>query len=155
MDAMSARIAFLLFACCVQATAFAAPSLLPGSQQLIRERQQQLLEQQNQRIEELQNLPAAPAATQAAPVPESTRCFAVQRIQLHGITLLSPAEQATLVEPFSNQCLGVGQLNALLKAITDVYLERGYVTTRAYLPQQDLADGVLDIRVVEGRLESL
>ncbi|WP_324281410.1 POTRA domain-containing protein, partial [Pseudomonas aeruginosa] len=27
-------------------------------------------------------------------------------------------------------------LNALLKAVTDHYLDRGYVTTRAYLPQQ-------------------
>ena len=152
---MSARIGLLLFACFMQATSFAAPSPLPGSQQLIRERQQQLLEQQNQRIEELQNLPAAPSAPEPAPVPESSRCFAIKRIQLHGATLLSAAEQSRLLEPFSNQCIGVEQLNALLKAITDYYLDRGYVTTRAYLPQQDLADGVLDIRVVEGRLESL
>ena len=152
---MSGRIVFLLFACCVQATSFAAPGLLPGSQQLIRERQQQLLEQQNQRLEELQNLPAAPVAPQPAPAPDDVRCFTVERIQLHGVTLLSAAQQSALLEPFRGQCLGVEQLNSLLKTITDAYLARGYVTTRAYLPQQDLADGVLEIRVVEGRLQSL
>ena len=152
---MSARMVFLLFACCVQATAFAAPALLPGSQQLIRERQQQLLEQQNQRLEELQNLPAPPVAPWQAPAPDSARCFAVERIELHGVTLLTSAQQSGLLQPYSRQCLGVEQLNALLKAITEAYLARGYVTTRAYLPQQDLADGVLEIRVVEGRLERL
>ena len=59
MDAMSARICFLLFACLVQATTVAAPLVLPGSQELIRQRQQQLLEQQNQRLEELQQLPGS------------------------------------------------------------------------------------------------
>ncbi|MFO7054612.1 ShlB/FhaC/HecB family hemolysin secretion/activation protein, partial [Pseudomonas aeruginosa] len=57
--------------------------------------------------------------------------------------------------PYQGRCLGVGQLNALLKAVTDHYLDRGYVTTRAYLPQQDLASGTLRIIVVEGRLEGL
>ncbi|HBO5602453.1 TPA: two-partner secretion system transporter TpsB1, partial [Pseudomonas aeruginosa] len=60
-----------------------------------------------------------------------------------------------LLAPYQGRCLGVGQLNALLKAVTDHYLDRGYVTTRAYLPQQDLASGTLRIIVVEGRLEGL
>ncbi|WP_422775075.1 POTRA domain-containing protein, partial [Pseudomonas aeruginosa] len=40
------------------------------------------------------------------------------------------------------------QRKPLLKAVTDHYLDRGYVTTRAYLPQQDLASGTLRIIVV-------
>lgn len=43
----------------------------------------------------------------------------------------------------------------MLKSLTDHYLRRGYVTTRAYLPQQDLKHGELNIIVVEGRLEGL
>ncbi|MEF2070019.1 POTRA domain-containing protein, partial [Pseudomonas aeruginosa] len=57
--------------------------------------------------------------------------------------------------PYQGRCLGVGQLNALHKADTDHNLDRGYVTPRAYLPQQDLASGTLRIIVVEGRLEGL
>ncbi|MGK6670264.1 POTRA domain-containing protein [Pseudomonas aeruginosa] len=38
-----------------------------------------------------------------------------------------------MLAPYQGRCLGVGQLNALLKAVTDHYLDRGYVTTRAYL----------------------
>ncbi|MDN5598072.1 MAG: ShlB/FhaC/HecB family hemolysin secretion/activation protein, partial [Pseudomonas sp.] len=53
------------------------------------------------------------------------------------------------------QCLGVSQLNALLKVITDYYLGKGRVTSRAYLPQQDLSTGHLQVLVVEGKLEAL
>src|SRR5690606_20926706 len=60
-----------------------------------------------------------------------------------------------LVGPFESQCLGQSRLNELLKVITQFYLDRGYVTSRAYLPQQDLSDGELEVLVVEGRLEGL
>ncbi|MGX4731392.1 POTRA domain-containing protein, partial [Pseudomonas corrugata] len=37
----------------------------------------------------------------------------------------------------------------------DHYIEKGLVTSRAYLPQQDLSSGHLQVLVVEGRLEGL
>ncbi|WP_459203379.1 POTRA domain-containing protein, partial [Pseudomonas fragariae (ex Marin et al. 2024)] len=43
----------------------------------------------------------------------------------------------------------------MLKVITDHYLEKGLVTTRAYLPQQDLSTGDLQVLVIEGKLEHL
>jgi len=43
----------------------------------------------------------------------------------------------------------------LLKVITDYYIEKGLVTSRAYLPQQDLSGGHLKVVVIEGRLEGL
>ena len=39
--------------------------------------------------------------------------------------------------------------------ITDEYRAKGYATSRAYIPPQTMKDGVLVIRVVEGRLGSL
>ncbi|WP_164711245.1 ShlB/FhaC/HecB family hemolysin secretion/activation protein, partial [Pseudomonas viridiflava] len=35
------------------------------------------------------------------------------------------------------------------------YIEKGLVTTRAYLPQQDLSKGDLQVLVIEGKLENL
>ncbi|EPG5491466.1 two-partner secretion system transporter TpsB1, partial [Pseudomonas aeruginosa] len=78
-----------------------------------------------------------------------------RRIELEGAGHLGESARRQLLAPYQGRCLGVGQLNALLKAVTDHYLDRGYVTTRAYLPQQDLASGTLRIIVVEGRLEGL
>ncbi|MDT3723319.1 POTRA domain-containing protein, partial [Pseudomonas oryzihabitans] len=122
---------------------------------LIRNRQDRLLEDQQKRLQELQDLPG-PAATPAAPPPsDEGRCFTLRTIVLQGADHLSAAERARLTRPYEGQCVGVNQLNALLKAVTDAYLAHGYVTSRAYLPQQDLSQGTLTILVVEGKLESI
>ncbi|HHM5020622.1 TPA: POTRA domain-containing protein, partial [Pseudomonas aeruginosa] len=145
------RLAFIFL--CLPLMASAAPFTSPGDRDLIRDRQQRLLDEQRKRLEELQQLPGkgAPAAADAS--GDDERCFEIRRIELEGAGHLGESARRQLLAPYQGRCLGVGQLNALLKAVTDHYLDRGYVTTRAYLPQQDLASGTLRIIVVEGRLE--
>ncbi|CAI8706782.1 hemolysin activation/secretion protein [Pseudomonas chlororaphis] len=143
----------LLLLAILPAISLAAPT--PGEQDLIRERQDRLLEEQRRRLEELKDLPGKEAAPTAPTAPADTRCFPIQDIELKGADSLSAAEQARLLKPYIGQCLGVSQLNELLKVITDYYLEKGLVTSRAYLPQQDLSGGHLKVLVVEGRLEGL
>ena len=132
--------------------AFAAT---PGEQDIIRERQDRLLLEQQRRLEELRDLPGQQTPEPATPATPDTRCFAIDSIEIKGADQLSQADREALVKPWLGQCLGVEQLNALLKAITDHYLARGLVTSRAYLPQQDLSTRHLEIQVVEGRLEGL
>lgn len=139
------------------AATLAAPDIrpLPGERDLIRDRQERLLEEQRKRLEELQQLPGRERPVQPVTPPADQRCFEIKSIRLQGVSLLSVVEQRELLKPFINRCLGSAQLNELLKAITQRYIDRGYVTSRAYLPQQDLSDGGLDVLVVEGRLEGL
>ncbi|KTT11013.1 ShlB family hemolysin secretion/activation protein, partial [Pseudomonas oryzihabitans] len=127
----------------------------PGDTDLIRNRQERLLQEQQKRLQDLQELPGPTAQPVPPPPAAEGRCFTIQHIELQGAEHLSAQDQATLIQPYIGQCLGVNQLNALLKTITDTYIGRGYVTSRAYLPQQDLAKGTLTILVVEGKLESL
>ena len=133
--------------------ALAAPS--PGDTDLIRDRQDRLLEEQRRRLEELKDLPGRPAAPVAPTTPVDSRCFPIKTIELTGAETLSEREHERLLAPYIGQCLGVSQLNELLKVITDYYMEKGLVTSRAYLPQQDLSSGNLKVLVVEGRLEGL
>lgn len=142
----------LLAFCCASAS-FAAPLPSPGDNDLQRQRQEQLLREQRQRLEELQQLPGkAPAEAPATSAPD-TRCFTIRTITLEGAEHLDARSREKLLAPYREKCLGVNQLNELLKGITDHYLSRGFVTTRAYLPQQDLSSGELKIVVVEGRFE--
>ncbi|SDL39219.1 ShlB/FhaC/HecB family hemolysin secretion/activation protein [Pseudomonas indica] len=141
---------FILFSASLQA---AEP--LPGDRDLIRDRQERVLEEQRKRLEELQQLPGREAPVEPAAPAVDEPCFQIERIRLQGATLMSPTQQRELLAPFEQRCLGASQLNELLKAITQHYIDRGYVTSRAYLPQQDLADGELEVLVVEGRLEGL
>jgi hemolysin activation/secretion protein len=89
------------------------------------------------------------------PPSEEGQCFEIRQIDVQGATHLDADTRDQLLASYLGRCLGVPQLNELLKAITDHYLDQGYVTTRAYLPQQDLSTGTLRIIVIEGKLEGL
>jgi hemolysin activation/secretion protein len=138
------------------ATSFMAEAASnPGDTDLIRDRQDRLLEEQRQRLDQLKDLPGKTPSPVAPAAPIDSRCFLIKTIELTGADTLSVGERERLLAPYIGQCLGVAQLNALLKIITERYIEKGLVTSRAYLPQQDLSSGTLKVQVVEGRLEGL
>lgn len=89
-----------------------------------------------------------------APLPSraQTFCVDVKTVALDGITLLDIATQSALVTPFEGRCLGLPEINEVLQAVTLAYVDRGYVTARAYLPEQDLSTGRLEVKVIEGTL---
>jgi len=154
VSALGMRLAVASLCFLAMNIAVAAPPS-PGDTDMIRQRQDRLLEEQRRRLEELKDLPGKSATPAAPATPTDSRCFPIQTIELKGADALSEGERQRLLQPFINQCLGVPQLNQLLKVITDYYLEKGLVTSRAYLPQQDLSSGHLQVLVVEGRLEGL
>lgn len=131
------------------------PQSSAAIQDFARDRQERLLQEQQQRLQELQQLPGKSVEAPKPAAPSDERCFAIEQVEISGATLLSAADKAEILAPFADDCLGVSQLNGLLKALTDHYIDRGYVTTRAYLPQQDLSARTLKVVVVEGRLEGL
>jgi hemolysin activation/secretion protein len=55
----------------------------------------------------------------------------------------------------SGRCLRVHDIEQLMAEITNAYIGRGYVTTRVYLPQQDISKGQLSVMVVEGVVEKI
>ncbi|PCR96277.1 ShlB family hemolysin secretion/activation protein [Pseudomonas fluorescens] len=151
--ALGARLCLALLCLSPLNAVLAAPT--PGETDLIRERQDRLLDEQRRRLEELKDLPGKDAKPVQPAAPTDTRCFPIKDIELKGADSLSESDKTRLLKPYIGQCLGVPQLNELLKVITEHYIEKGLVTSRAYLPQQDLSAGHLKVLVVEGKLESL
>ncbi|WP_448651292.1 ShlB/FhaC/HecB family hemolysin secretion/activation protein [Pseudomonas fluorescens] len=137
----------------VAMTLQAAPN--PGDTDLIRDRQDRLLEDQRRRLDDLKDLPGNATPATAPNAATDNRCFPIKTVQLSGADALGANERTQILAPYTGQCLGVAQLNALLKTITERYIDKGLVTSRAYLPQQDLSSGNLNVQVVEGRLEGL
>ena len=137
----------------VAMTLQAAPN--PGDTDLIRDRQDRLLEEQRRRLDGLKDLPGSATPATAPNAAADNRCFPIKTVQLSGADALGANERTQILAPYTGQCLGVAQLNALLKTITERYIDKGLVTSRAYLPQQDLSGGNLNVQVVEGRLEGL
>lgn len=109
--------------------------------------------------------PAAPA-TQAPPLPRlsgvpaeptspsRTGADATVRVtsfSIVGNQAIDSASLLALLQPEQGQDLSVAQLDALAARITLHYRTHGYFVARAYIPAQELADGKLTIRVVEGQ----
>lgn len=86
---------------------------------------------------------------------DEARCFDIDDISVEGVTLFSSDKIAAVTDPYLGQCLGIKEFNEIVKKISNLYLAQGYVTSRAYVQPQNLKDGLLEVLVVEGRLESL
>ncbi|MGH8402123.1 MAG: ShlB/FhaC/HecB family hemolysin secretion/activation protein [Gammaproteobacteria bacterium] len=77
----------------------------------------------------------------------------------------SPEEQKRAYEQFIQQLqferlerlqgLTIGQLQQVADVVTAYYHDHGYFLARAIVPAQDVNDGVVHIRVLEGRLEKV
>ncbi|GHU28597.1 hypothetical protein FACS189497_04460 [Betaproteobacteria bacterium] len=90
-----------------------------------------------------------------ADYPEVEPTFAIRQIVLKGNTLFPERDFEPILAPFRGLPLGLRRINLLMRRLTALYLERGYFTTRCYLGEQNLSEGVLSIDIVEGRFEAL
>lgn len=148
--------AFLAFA--VSATSVGAQSIetRAGQQadQIVRDQSEQLRQQQNRMQESLRKAPSgeAPAGPSRQNAAGKGVCVMVHVIEVTGATLVPRERIDAVVQPWQGRCLGLGEINGVLQAVTYLYIERGYVASRAFLPEQDLSRGKLAIKVVEGRL---
>lgn len=105
--------------------------------------------------------------TQAAPtqIPTPARAqsvaenadirIVVKNFRITGASLVPKPVLVKALEPFTGKPVGFAELQKAADVVTDIYRQRGFVASRAYLPQQVLAgDGRaadVEIAVIEGR----
>ena len=61
------------------------------------------------------------------------------------------SELQALVADATGKELSVGELKALTQQVTAYLKKKGWFLSRAYLPDQDVSTGVIEIRIVQGR----
>ena len=136
----------------------ASPNEAIRQQQILQQREEQRRQELERRHRESLETPPVeqPVAPPARPEEEAgARCFDVVRIRLEGATLLSEREQRSLTARYVGRCLTLADINDLVRDITNAYVEKGYITTRAAVPRQDLSGGELTILVIEGKVEGM
>ncbi|MEJ2075113.1 MAG: ShlB/FhaC/HecB family hemolysin secretion/activation protein, partial [Reinekea sp.] len=122
--------------------------------QIIQLQQQQNSAQQQEIEQQRQHLSIdAGTLTPSKALPDSDQCFMINSVEVIGVTTFSAKNIDKLTQPYRAKCLSLKEINELLQKLTHRYFDKGYVTTRAYLPQQSLASGVLQIQVIEGTVE--
>ncbi|MCM8765828.1 MAG: hypothetical protein NC920_03175 [Candidatus Omnitrophica bacterium] len=91
---------------------------------------------------------------EVAPPVREEKVF-IKKIEVTGVTFFKEEEIRKIVEPYENKELTLREMQKVADLITDLYRKNGYITSRAYIPPQDLTDGILEIRVLEGKMGNL
>jgi len=104
----------------------------------------------------LAQAPAKPAAP-ALPLPESVSVpppprFDIQRFDVQGNSLLSSEQVEQAVRPYTGASKDFADVQRALEALQIAYQERGYATVQVVLPEQELEQGVIVLRVLEPKL---
>lgn len=94
-----------------------------------------------------------PTETPSPDVPQVK--IPVQKIEILGSTVLSQAEIDRITKPFEGREVTLEELRSIADSITKLYIDRGYITSRAVLVDQTVNNGVIQIQVIEGSLESI
>ncbi len=109
----------------------------------------------------LQQAPVLPEVIQlqlgddnALPAQGDQTVIAVKSITLTGNQEVPTINLRPMVESMEESDRTLGQLKAAARRITAYYRREGFPVARAYIPQQDVSNGVITIAIIEGRISS-
>lgn len=151
----------LLLAAAVAATpSFAQlvpPSSDPGAlqQQRIDEAERRRQLEQLERVPVIDPLRRDALDTPAVRAEPDGPSFMVREIRFTPSEIFSSDELAQLAADYEGRELTFADLLELVERVNAAYRARRVVTARAVLPPQDVSDGVVEIRLVEGRLGTI
>ncbi|ABM39305.1 ShlB/FhaC/HecB family hemolysin secretion/activation protein [Polaromonas naphthalenivorans] len=98
-------------------------------------------------------LSAAAFAAQAADVETSSGPrFAISRFAVEGNSVLPAAEVERLLADFAGADRSFGDVRRAVQALQQAYRQRGYSGILVQLPEQELAQGVVRVQVIEPRI---
>lgn len=98
-------------------------------------------------------MPPQAAPPESVPRP-SLRVF-IQTIQVVGNTKFTAQQLAEVTDRYANRDLSTDDIEALRQELTLYYVTRGYITSGAIIPDQQLTFHVLTLQIVEGALSQI
>lgn len=140
------------------AQALTAGQIQQGQQENDRIQRQQQLQQQEDMQKSLKT--GRPQTVITVPPPSVQKghgegCRFIKQITLLNPVHMSDKEKDKLLKPYVGKCLGVNDIEKLMSDVTAFYINKGYVTTRVYLPAQDLMKGTLKLQIVAGKVSEI
>ncbi len=115
-------------------------------------------EAEQERLKSLgQMTPQPPPAEAKQPAISSGNavgsCFDITHVEVEGVKQFSAAAVGRITAPYANRCIGVSDINTLLRDLTHLYLDKGFASARVYVPAQDIAKTkTLRLVAIEGTL---
>lgn len=99
-------------------------------------------------------VPAPAPPTQPSEAITAPKIF-IKDIRLTGNTAFTSRQLGEVTDPYKNRDLTAEDLESLRLALTAYYINRGYVTSGALIPEQTVENGILDLQIIEGKLTEI
>ncbi|SMD05084.1 ShlB/FhaC/HecB family hemolysin secretion/activation protein [Sporomusa malonica] len=93
--------------------------------------------------------------TEAVKLPDETPSFSINTIKIEGDEAGRFPWLYELINKYYGQKIGWQGINLIVKMLTNAFIDRGYVTTRVLIPQQNISTGVLTLQVVPGTIKDI
>ena len=97
----------------------------------------------------------APNGNPQAPRLDMPGTIVVSKFEVVGSTVFSQSRLTELLESYTNRSISFAELIQAQEAVTQLYIDQGYITTGTVIPPQTLKDGIVTIEVVEGSIEKI
>ena len=81
--------------------------------------------------------------------------FFVKKIKLTGNTVISDEILMPIVDLGEGRDVNLSILNAMADEISALYSAKGYLLARAYIPKQEIEDGIVEMIITEGRINKV
>lgn len=81
--------------------------------------------------------------------------FVLKDIKITGVTVFKPQDFRPIYEPYLNKKVTFKDIENIVEKIKAKYKEKGYLTTTAFIPEQEIKEGRIEIRVMEGKMGNL
>lgn len=91
---------------------------------------------------------------QPAPAGEAVS-FTLKKINISGATVFNPEELFPIYQPYINKKVNFRDMETITKKIKAKYKAEGYATAVVYLPEQEITEGTIEIRIIEGKMGEL
>ncbi|WP_455209895.1 ShlB/FhaC/HecB family hemolysin secretion/activation protein [Kaarinaea lacus] len=96
-------------------------------------------------IEELPQVPPTPGVLK----------FPLKDVAFEGNTVFSKEELRELVKNYIGRTITTADLENIRLAITNHYINNGYINSGALIPDQDLDSNILKLQIIEGKLSTV
>lgn len=94
------------------------------------------------------------ADTEKIPPLSIKSCIHLNNIEVTGVTKISHRSIEATTKPWKGRCVSIKDINIILEELNTLYIRNRLVTSRAYLPKQDISGGYLKIIMLENKIGS-
>lgn len=117
--------------------------------------QQQAEEQRRQAQQKDIFLQQGKKADADTSLPAEKVSFVIHTIQLEGQHKEAFPWTDKMLRKYLGRRIGMEGINLIVKRLTNAFIDRGYVTTRVVIPEQDLSQGTLRLTLVPGVISAI